>query len=179
MAFHPVLAAFVGNTTWFAVLLLLHVAGAIIGLGPTFAFSIIGPSIPKAGSPQGSMALMKIMLAIEEKLVVPVLVVIQLGSGVLLIFNRGLDKDFFSSHKIWLIAGILIYVAALGIATGVNAPAMKRMIAKGEKGEMDEEFGRLAKKMQMLGPVLTLLAVAIIVLMVLKPGGSCGDLYRC
>ncbi len=54
-------ASFVYNDTWFALLLVLHVSGAIIGLGPSFAFSIIGPAIGKQEAPAASLALMKVM----------------------------------------------------------------------------------------------------------------------
>src|SRR5439155_3299172 len=113
-------AAFVGNQTWFTVLLIIHVFGAIIGLGPTFAFSIIGPAIGKQDSPQASLALMEIMEKIEMAMVLPILLIVQLGSGILLIFNRGLNVGFFSSHRAWLLGGIGIYIVAMAISLGVN-----------------------------------------------------------
>ncbi|MGZ4142237.1 MAG: DUF2269 family protein [Actinomycetota bacterium] len=173
------LATFVGNSTWFTFLLLIHVSGAIIGLGPSFAFSIIGPAIGKQESPAGSLALMKVMEKIERALILPILLVIQLGSGILLLFNRGLNHDFFSAGRAWLVAGIGVYVVAMAISLGVNAPALGKLIHKAEAGQMDEEFGKLAKRTQTFGPILTILAVAIIILMIWKPGGHCGALIRC
>lgn len=174
------LASFVGNQTWFTVLLVIHVFGAIIGLGPSFAFSIIGPAIGKQDSPQASLALMKIMEKIETALVTPVLLVVQLTSGILLIFNRGLNHDFFSSHRAWLLAGIGIYVVAMVLALGVNTPALKKMIHMAEGGQAQTpEFGRLVKRSQTFGPILTLLALGIMLMMVWKPGSGCGPLLRC
>jgi len=171
--------AFVGNTTWFSVLLVIHVMGAIIGLGPTFAFAIIGPAIGKQESPAGSMALMQIMEKIEKGLVVPILIVVQLGTGILLIFNRGLNVGFFNSHRAWLVAGIGVYIVSMTIALGINTPALHKMIHKAKAGQIDEEFGRLVKTSQTFGPILTILGVAIIILMVWKPGSGCGPLLRC
>jgi uncharacterized membrane protein len=173
------IAAFQGNTTWFAVLLVIHVMGAIMGLGPTFAFSIIGPAIGKQENPAASLALMKIMEKIERGLVIPILLVIQLGSGILLIFNRGLNHDFFSGHRAWLLIGIGLYVIAMVISLAVDVPAMGKLVHKAEAGQIDEEFGRLVKVTQSLGPVLTVLALGIMVLMIWKPGSGCGPLYRC
>ena len=174
------LATFVGNPTWFTALLVIHVFGAIVGLGPTFAFSIIGPAIGKQESPQASMALMEIMEKIEKGLVIPILIVIQLTSGILLIFNRGLNHDFFSSHRAWLVAGIGVYIVAMAIALGINTPALGKMIKMAKGGQAGTpEFGRLVKISQTFGPILTILGVAIIVLMVWKPGGGCGALIRC
>jgi uncharacterized membrane protein len=173
-------AAFVGNQTWFTILLIIHVFGAIIGIGPTFAFSIIGPAIGKQDSPQASLALMEIMEKIEKALVLPILIVVQLGSGILLIFNRGLNHGFFSSHKAWLLAGIGIYIVAMAISLGVNTPGTVKLIKMAKSGQAGTpEFGRIVKINQMMGPVLTLLALGIMLLMVWKPGSGCGALLRC
>jgi hypothetical protein len=171
--------AFVGNNTWFSVLLVIHVMGAIIGLGPSFTFSIIGPAAGKQESPAAALALMEIMEKIERALVLPILLVVQLGSGILLIFNRGLNVGFFSSHRAWLVAGIGVYIVAMAISLGINTPGLVKMIAKAKAGQIDEEFGKLAKRAQTFGPILTVLGLAIMVLMIWKPGSSCGPLLRC
>jgi hypothetical protein len=174
------LASFVFNQTWFTVLLTIHVFGAIIGLGPSFAFSIIGPAIGKQESPAASLALMEIMEKIERGLILPILLIIQLGSGIALIFNRGLNHNFFSAHRAWLVAGIGVYIVAMAISLGINTPAMGRMIKMAKSGQAGTpEFGRLVKVTQSFGPILTVLALAIMLLMVWKPGGGCGPLIRC
>src|SRR5215467_976943 len=114
------LATFVYNNTWFTILLVIHVFGAIMGLGPSFAFSIIGPAIGKQDSPQASMAPMEIMEKIEKALILPILLITQLGSGILLIFNRGLNVGFFTGHKAWLVAGIGVYIVAMAISLRIN-----------------------------------------------------------
>lgn len=174
------LATFVGNQTWFTILLVIHVFGAIMGLGPSFAFSIIGPAIGKQETPQASMALMEIMEKIERGLVLPILLVIQLGSGILLIFNRGLNHGFFSGHRAWLVAGIGVYIVAMAISLGINMPNLAKMIHMAKSGQAGTpEFGKRVKTSQMFGPILTVLALAIMLLMVWKPGGGCGPLIRC
>jgi predicted integral membrane protein DUF2269 len=171
--------SFVLNNTWFTFLLLIHVSGAIVGLGPTFAFSIIGPSIGKQDSPAASLALMRIMEKIEKGLVLPILLVVQLGSGILLIFNRQMNVGFFEARHRWLVAAIGVYVVAMVISLAINAPGLHKMIHKAERGEIDAEFGMLAKRSQMFGPILTVLSLAIMILMIWKPGGHCGAVIRC
>jgi len=171
--------SFVLNNTWFTFLLLIHVSGAIIGLGPAFTFSIIGPSIGKQESPAASLALMKIMEKIEKRLVLPILLVSQLASGILLIFNRQLNVGFFESRHRWLVAGIGIYVVTMFISVAINTPGLEKMIHKAERGEIDEEFGKLAKRSAKLGPLLTVFSLAIMILMIWKPGGHCGTVIRC
>ncbi len=174
------LGAFVFNQTWFTILLVLHVSGAIMGLGPSFAFSIIGPAIGKQESPAASLALMKIMEKIEKALVLPILIFVQLSTGVLLIYNRHLDAGFFHSNRAWLLAGIGIYVVAMALSRGVNVPAMGKLIHMAEAGQANTtEFGKLVKLTQRMGPILTVLALGIMVLMIWKPGGQCGPLIRC
>ncbi|HEV2685199.1 MAG TPA: hypothetical protein VGW79_01040, partial [Actinomycetota bacterium] len=146
------LASFVGNQTWFTFLLLIHVSGAIVGLGPSFAFSIIGPAIGKQESPQASMALMEVMEKIERGMVIPILLVVQLTSGILLIFNRSLNHNFFSSHRAWLVAGIGVYIVAMAISLGINTPALGKMIKMAKGGQAGTpEFGRLVKTSQTFG----------------------------
>lgn len=176
----PLLGAFVGNDAWFAVLLSIHVAGAIIGLGPTFTFSVLGPMAEKATSPQGGLAIMEAMHKIEWRLVEPILLTTQPLTGALMIWNRGLNNDFFSWSRGWLIAALLMYVTATFLALRVLSPTSTRMIAMAKGGEAGSpEFMRLAGISKKVGPVLTLLGLGIIVLMVWKPGGECGPLIRC
>jgi hypothetical protein len=47
---------FAFNQTWFVILLVIHTLGAIVGIGPAFAFGILGAKAEKAG-PEGALAL--------------------------------------------------------------------------------------------------------------------------
>ncbi|HVL33949.1 MAG TPA: DUF2269 family protein [Actinomycetota bacterium] len=170
---------FVGNDAWFTVLLVLHVVGAVIGLGPTFAYSVLGPLSAKSG-PEGGLALMEGMQKIEDRIVNPILLTMQPLTGVGLIFNRGLNNDFFASDKLWLIGGISAYAVATYIALAIANPTQKRMIALAKSGDAaTPAFGALATKMSKVGPVLAMLGVVVVVLMAWKPGGNCGPLIRC
>ncbi|MEA2433381.1 MAG: putative integral rane protein [Actinomycetota bacterium] len=149
------------------VLLLLHIGGAIIGFGPTFAFAVLGPLAGKLGGPQ-AVGVLKGIVKIEKALVRP-FIILQPLTGALLIFKEGLDQDFFS--RFWLWGGILLFAVAAYIATAQQIPAVEHLIELGESGKADTpEFAATVKKTQTLGPVLTLMLAAIIVLMILKPG---------
>ncbi|HVF12214.1 MAG TPA: hypothetical protein VNA87_03925, partial [Actinomycetota bacterium] len=69
----------------FKIVLLIHIAGAIIGIGPTFAFGVMGALSGKVGGSQ-ALGIVEAMVQIERKLVTPVATVTQPVSGVLLIF---------------------------------------------------------------------------------------------
>jgi len=151
-----------------AILLLIHVAGAIIGFGPTFAFAVIGPMAGKAG-PQGGLALLEAMDAIEHKLVLPVAIVVQPLSGLALIFVAGYNVNFFSHYWLWI--GIILYAIAFYLAVFGQKTRLTRMIELAKAGPPTPEFIATAKKVAQTGPIITVLLVVIIILMVSKPGG--------
>ena len=149
-------------------LLFIHVGGAIIGFGPTFAFSVLGPAAGKAG-PNGGAAILGTIVAIEDRFVKPVALVLQPLSGIALIFVAGYATDFFRHY--WLIAALILYVAALYIAFMVNFPAIHRMLELARSGPPTPEMAALAQRTARMGPILTVLLSLIILLMVTKPLG--------
>jgi uncharacterized membrane protein len=151
-----------------AILLLIHVAGAIIGFGPTFTFAILGPMSAKAG-PQGGVALLEAMHAIEKRLTVPVAILVQPLSGLALIFVAGYSAAFFSHYWLWV--SILLYAVAFYLAIFGQNKRLERMIELAKAGPPTPEFTATAKRLSQMGPIITLLLVVIIVLMVTKPGG--------
>jgi uncharacterized membrane protein len=153
--------------------LAVHISGAIIGLGPTFAFSIMGPMAGKVGPP-GNIVLLEAIEKIERGIVIPVLIVIQLGTGILLIFNRGFNVNFFSHRNGWLIAGIGAYLIAMLLSMVIDVPAMARVISMAKAGDVENPvFASSLNIVQKLGPVLTLLGVFVILMMVWRPGSAC------
>lgn len=166
--------SFVGNQAWFAALLVIHVLGAIIGIGPAFAFGILGAKAEKAG-PEGALALIDALHTIEKRMLSPTVRVLQWTTGVGLIYNRGLNHEFFTSSRAWLTISIVIYAVLTILGEIVYAPNTRRLHAAAVAGDQAEvqRQARIAKK---LGPVAPLLTVAIIVLMVWKPGSGCATL---
>jgi uncharacterized membrane protein len=154
--------------SYYEFLFLIHVAGAIIGFGPTFAFSVLGPRAGQAG-PNGGVAIMESMVAIERRLVLPVALVTQPLTGVLMIFERNLDADFFGQE--WLVWAIVLYAVTLYVSLFQNTPTIDRMIHLAKGGEAGTpEFGKLSMKAARLGMAMTLSLVVIIYLMIIKPG---------
>lgn len=157
--------------SYITVLILLHIAGAIIGIGPTFTFGVIGSMMPTAGP--GSMALMEALVKIEKVLVTPVALLTQPVTGVLLIVETNRDKEFFSNE--WLVIALTAYVIILIVSYGVMTPGLKKMIVMAKEGKAQTpEFGALAKVQQRFGPMLGVLTLVIIVMMVWKPGDNPG-----
>ena len=169
---------FVGNNAWFAVLLIVHVSGAIMGIGPTFAYGVMGKMAEK--DPSMGLAVLKIQEKIEKVVVSPVYFVTQPLTGILLIFNRGLNRDFFSGHNLWLIAALVDYIVIGYLSYMVNARVAGGMIKMIESGNIDgPALMAGGQKLKKVGTALFLLAVVIVVLMIWKPGSGCGPLIRC
>jgi hypothetical protein len=154
--------------SYVTLLLLLHIGGAIVGFGPIFGFSIMGPLAGSLGGPQ-ALGIMKAMVKIQRGIVLP-LAIVQGITGVLLIVAAGWDADF-GSHE-WLWVSILLYLAALVIGIFVQRPTLGRMVDLAQGGKAGTpEFAALVGRSQRFGPVNAVLVVIIIILMVVKPGG--------
>ncbi|HEX2241265.1 MAG TPA: DUF2269 family protein [Actinomycetota bacterium] len=152
----------------FTFLLLVHIAGAIIGFGPTFTFAVLGPLAGKMGGPPG-LGIMEGMLAVANRLILPVSAFTQPVSGAWLIFEGGWNQNFFEHD--WLWTAIVLYVIAFYVAVFMSRPTLHKMVDMAKGGQAGSaEFAALAARAKKLGPVTTLLLLAIIFLMVVKPG---------
>lgn len=149
-------------------LIVLHVLSAIIGIGATFTLGILGSLSGRLG-PAAGTALMEGQVAIEKRLINPLALGLLPLTGALMIFARGWNTDFWSHTWLWL--AIVLYIIAAGLSTSVAQPGLHKALdlAKGGQGGSPEFMG-LIKTQQRIGPFLSLLAVAITVLMVWKPG---------
>jgi hypothetical protein len=152
------------------LLLFLHVIGAIIVFGPSFAFPLIAGQARK--SPQNSHFAAVVTDVIERRIIIPG-AIIQGITGVLLIIAIG--ADLTSPPYRWLIAAIVLYLIAIGFAVAVQAPAVEKMVEltktpPGPEGPSAELIAQ-GKKLQRGGMFLGLLIVVIVFLMVVKPAG--------
>ena len=105
-------------------LLLVHVLAAIVGLGPTFAFPLIGAMGGR--EPAHANFATRISLAISERYPVPLVGVSGL-TGLGMIWAG--EIDVFSSEFRWLLVAIGIYVATYAFALFVQVPAVKGVVA--------------------------------------------------
>jgi len=147
-----------------------------MGIGPSFALGVLGPMAGN-GDDATKWTLMRAMTAIDSRLVTPVALVTQPLTGVLLIFQRKLNHDFFSGRRAWLIVAIVLYAIIIYMSYIVSRPRVRRMIALLEAGEgQGAEFKGLEATSKVLGPIFGLRTTAIVVLMIWKPGSGCGAL---
>lgn len=163
----------------FPLLLFVHVLGAIIAFGPAFSFPIIGAMGGK--EPMHANFATRVSLRLANVQLTP-LALLQGITGLALIYFGNID--LFKST--WLLIAIVLYVIALGYASGVQGPAVKKVIelsggvpnpgavpagppAGGPPaGGPPPGLMDAVKKVQQGGLLLIVLIVAIVFLMVTK-----------
>ncbi len=150
-------------------LLVLHIGGAIMLMGTSFTYPLIGMIGKKEGS--DPKTLLRLGNAIAHKLLVPADYLMPLSGALLILQSKGGWDPFIKQNR-WLLGAIILFTALFVIANFIQVPVMKKALAMAERGEYGPEFGSLMGKMEKFGPVLGILTVIIILLMILKPGSG-------
>ncbi len=102
-------------------LIFLHVLGAIVAFGPTFAFSIIGAM--GGQEPQHANFATRVSAKITDRLVEP-LAILQGVTGVLIVLISG--RNLFTSG--WLLLAIVLYAIAITFALFVQRRDVQRIV---------------------------------------------------
>lgn len=156
-----------------AILLFLHVAGAIVGFGPTYAFLILGPM---AGAEREHLNFgLRLQKKIASTLVTP-LALFQGVTGVGLLWST----NFIFLTKGWLLLGVALYLVALAISFLVLYPSLRVLIpatagpppappAGGAPGGPPPHVVAVRNRGRLGGRVNALLVLVIVFLMVVKP----------
>jgi uncharacterized membrane protein len=157
-------------TQFVPFLLFLHVFGAILAFGPTFAFSVMGAMAGK--EPQHANFSARQSAAISNRIVYP-LAIFQGITGVLLIIAAQIDVQ----ASPWLAIGIVLYLITITYALTVQRNAVHHLIDLTSTppppgtppGPPPPEVMATVKKVQRGGMFLGLMIVVIVFLMVVKP----------
>lgn len=151
------------------LLLFLHVMGAILAFGPTFAYSIMGAMAGR--EPQHANFSARQVAAIGNKLVYP-LAIFQGVTGVLLIIASG--RDLSSASERWLGISMVLYAITLIYALTFQRSALHHLIEMTSTppapgSPPNPEVPATVKKIQRGGMFMGLMVVIIVFLMVVKP----------
>ena len=154
----------------FPWLLFLHVLGAIVAFGPTFALSIVGAM--GGAEPQHANFATRVSDAISSKRVQPVGFTLPI-TGLAMIAVVGINP--LERDRWWLALGIVLYVIAYGYGFFVQRHLVARIVQMtssppppGASGPPPELMA-LIRRVQLGGMGMGLLIVAIVFLMVVKP----------
>lgn len=154
----------------FPYLLFLHVLGAIVAFGPTFAFPFIGAL--GGGEPQHANFATRVSETLAHRLVYPIGITLPI-TGAAMILVRGINPIDLAFW--WLGLAIVLYAITYGYSYFFQSKLVARVIEitstpppPGASGPPPELLALVAR-IQRGGMVSTILLVAIIFLMVVKP----------
>jgi uncharacterized membrane protein len=155
----------------FPWLLLLHVLGAIVAFGPTFSYPLIGAMGGR--EPQHANFATRVTETVSDRVVIPVALTMPItGAAMILVGNLDLTSPAFR----WLGVAIVIYVLVFGYAVLVQRPAVMHVVHLSSTppppgaGGPPPELQVAVKRVQRNGMLLAIGIVAIVFLMVVKPG---------
>jgi Predicted integral membrane protein (DUF2269) len=155
---------------FFPFILFLHVLGAVLAFGPTFAFSIMGGLAGR--EPQHANFSARQVAAISRGIVYP-LAIIQGITGVLLIVSGKLDV----ATRAWLEIAIVLYLILVTYGLTVQRNALHHLIeltstpppAGTPPGPPPPEIQAAVRKVRRGGTFMGITIVVIVFLMVVKP----------
>jgi hypothetical protein len=159
-----------------AVVLFLHVFGAIVTFGPSFVFPIIAGQVQKA--PQHGNFAANLGHVIEMRIILPG-AIIQGVTGLLLILILGVNPLTDAAWR-WLLPAIVLYLIAIGFAATTQRKNVEKMVEltshmppgpppAGAPAGPPPEIAATGAALARGGQLLSVLLVLIVILMVTKP----------
>lgn len=151
-------------------LIFLHVLGAIVAFGPTFAFSISGAAGRQ--EPQHANFGMRVSHSVSSRLVYPIGITLPITGLAIMGIARinPFDREYW-----WLAIAIVLYLIAYGYSFFVQRKLVERAIelssgppAPGASGP-PPELPAIGKRIGQGGMMLGILLIVIVFLMVMKP----------
>jgi uncharacterized membrane protein len=151
----------------YKLVLVLHILAAIIGFGGMFIAGFYGNEARSHPGREG-LAIAQTTLKVTGRIptvavcAVPIL-------GILLIL---LSDDTWKFSEAWVSLSFLLYIALMGVATGLQVPTIRKMVAlrAGAEGAQSLEMQAMGKKVATASAIVNVLWVIILFLMVFKPG---------
>ena len=172
-----VLAAY--RDDFYEFVLVLHILCAIVGFGAVFLNGIYGQQMKtrlQSGRVAEAIGIYEANSKVSQIGEYFIYAVFVLGFALL-----GLSDSVIEFSQTWLWLSVVIYVLAIGLSHGVLMPAVKRMgvlmheMAAGPPPvggppPQAAEMAAIGKKLGVVGPILDLSMIAVLFLMVYKPG---------
>jgi hypothetical protein len=163
-----------------AILLFVHVLGAIVAFGPSFAMALMGPMA--AAEPMHMNFTIRLQKKIASTLITP-LALFQGVTGLLLVWRISTLANVSFMDVVtrgWLGVSIVLYLAALAISFLVIYPNVRVLLdgtsgpppappAGGASGGPPPHIMAAAGRVRMASMTNLVLIVAIVFLMVTKP----------
>jgi uncharacterized membrane protein len=150
------------NRGAFGVVLTLHIITAVFVIGPLAVATMTAPRLVRGG--QETLAALRGTLRATRSYSVASIVVAGLGFSIVTKGPFGVGR---SVTDFWIIASVVLWAVAVLLSFFVVAGSIKRAIGEIEQGR---DARRLIGPIAGAGGIASLCWIAIVVLMVVKPG---------
>jgi uncharacterized membrane protein len=148
---------------YYELLLVIHLLTVVIGIGSVMLNGVYGAQAKKAG-PNGGNAVVRANFEVT-KLAELFIYAIPV-TGILMVLA---SDDQWKFSQLWVSASIVLYLVAIANAHINLRPGAKKMIEL-TQGPPTPEMETWGKRLAIAGTTNDLIAVALITLMVWKPG---------
>jgi uncharacterized membrane protein len=151
------------GVTLYTGLKFVHVLAAIVAVGTNVTY---GVWLTRARhSPENELFALRGIKFLDDRVANPAYGVL-LIAGILTVL-----EGHWSFGQLWIVLGIVGYVLVVAIAVAVFTPSLRGQIeVLGSDGRESPRYRELGKRVQMSGAILGVLVIAIVFVMVTKPG---------
>lgn len=150
------------GSTPYRIMLLIHIASAVVAFAPAFVWPFVSVKLKKAGEPVGP-TLSRLAGGNTLKIHGPAYVVTGfVGFGLAGMSGEINGEKVFSMSQTWLSVAALLWFVGMGVMFGLINPAEK----KAAEGDAAAE-----KQLSMFNGILHLILFVALYLMIWKPGG--------
>jgi uncharacterized membrane protein len=149
--------------TLYKTLLFVHIMGAMVWVGGTIMLSFISSKIQRSGDVE-----LRAKFATAAGVVGPIIgvsAVLLLASGIWMV----LDSDAIELSQIWVWLGLAGFLLSAIVGATFFGPASVKIVKALQEGQL-EEADRRANQFNKVARFDLLLLIAIVGLMVFKPG---------
>lgn len=167
------------NDTVYGIVLLLHILAAIVGFGGVQLNDLYAQQAQQRPGREG-VAINQAVWAVSK--VAEIFIYLVFVFGVLLVLMS--ENDLISFSDIWIWLSILLYLIGIGLSHAILFPSVRKANALADELSRTEgpppgvqgpppqvaQLEALGKKIGMTDMVLKLLLVAVLFLMIFKPG---------
>lgn len=157
-----------GHIDFYAIVLFVHIAAAIVAFGVTFVYPI-ADGVARKLDPRSLPVLHESQIQIARKLVTPAAVLV-LIAGVYMASDRWSDVS-----SGWWSGAFALLIVILGITHAVMIPLERRLRDRAALdaqggGTLSAEYDGMARQHTLFAGLVSLLVVVAVFLMVVKPG---------
>jgi hypothetical protein len=148
----------------------VHIVAVVAAFGVTFAYPIMF-TVATRSDPRSLPLIYRIEYSIERMLVNPALLVVFIAGAYLASEGHHWSEFFVQwGLGVTVVIGAVVGAVLIPTAKRAEAAAARDIAASGEGAvELSEESRRLARRLSIVGTLLSLLVVLTILFMVIKP----------